>query len=95
LIYLMTIWNILRTFWDILWPFGIFYDHLVHFVFIWYIFPVLVSFTKTNLATLIGARGNPRSKTGDVATIFFSFFAQFWQKIAQNGSLLNKNFLPL
>jgi hypothetical protein len=27
----MAIWNILRTF-------GIFYDHLVHFVFIWYIF---------------------------------------------------------
>jgi hypothetical protein len=25
--------------------FGIFYDHLVHFVFIWYIFPVLVSCT--------------------------------------------------
>jgi hypothetical protein len=32
LIYLMAIWNILQTF-------GIFYGHLVHFVFIWYIFP--------------------------------------------------------
>jgi hypothetical protein len=31
---------------------GIFYDHLVHFVFIWYIFPFLVSSTKKNLATL-------------------------------------------
>jgi hypothetical protein len=50
----MTIWNILRTF-------GIFYDHLVHFVvFIWYIllcsfgtfFPVWVSCTEKNLATL-------------------------------------------
>jgi hypothetical protein len=30
--YLMAIWNILLTF-------KIFYDHLVHFVFIWYIFP--------------------------------------------------------
>jgi hypothetical protein len=30
----MAICNILRRF-------GIFYDHLVHFVFIWYIFPVL------------------------------------------------------
>jgi hypothetical protein len=30
LMYVMAIWNILRTF-------GIFYDHLVHFVFIWYI----------------------------------------------------------
>jgi hypothetical protein len=27
----IAVWNILRTF-------GIFYDHLVHFVFIWYIF---------------------------------------------------------
>jgi hypothetical protein len=31
LIYFMAIWNILQTF-------GIFYDHMVHFVFIWYIF---------------------------------------------------------
>jgi hypothetical protein len=46
LIYFMDIWNILHTF-------GIFYNHLVHFVFIWYIFPVSVSFTKINLATLL------------------------------------------
>jgi hypothetical protein len=53
LIYIMmTIWSILRTF-------GIFYDHLVHFVFIWYIlcsfgtfFPLWVSCTKKNLAAL-------------------------------------------
>jgi hypothetical protein len=38
--------------WNILWIFGIFYDHSVHFVFIWYLFPVLVSCTKKNLATL-------------------------------------------
>jgi hypothetical protein len=31
LIYFMAVWNILQTF-------GIFYDHLVHFVSIWYIF---------------------------------------------------------
>jgi hypothetical protein len=31
LIYFMAIWNILRTY-------GIFYDHLAQFVFIWYIF---------------------------------------------------------
>jgi hypothetical protein len=41
----MAIWNILQTF-------GIFYDHLVHFMFIWDIFPVLVSCTKKNLATM-------------------------------------------
>jgi hypothetical protein len=37
---------------NILCPFGIFYDHWVHIVFIWYIFPVLVSCTKKSLATL-------------------------------------------
>jgi hypothetical protein len=45
LIYFMVIWNIV-------WPFEIFYDHLVHFVFIWYIFSVWVSYMKKNLATL-------------------------------------------
>jgi hypothetical protein len=45
LIYFMAFWNILRTF-------GISYNHLVHFVFICYIFPVLVSCTNKNLATL-------------------------------------------
>jgi hypothetical protein len=34
LIYFMAIWNILRTF-------EIFYDHLVHVVFIWYIYLIL------------------------------------------------------
>jgi hypothetical protein len=45
LIYFEAIWNILQTF-------GIFYGHLLHFVFIWSFFPVLVSCTKNNLATL-------------------------------------------
>jgi hypothetical protein len=44
--YFMVIWNILQTL-------GIFYDHLVHLVFICYIFPVCVIFTKKNLATLM------------------------------------------
>jgi hypothetical protein len=47
LIYFMATWNIL-------WRFRVFYDHLLHFVFIWYSFPVLVSRTKKNLATLLG-----------------------------------------
>jgi hypothetical protein len=46
LIYFMAIWNILRTF-------GKFYDHLVHFLFIGLFFPLLVSCTKKNLATLV------------------------------------------
>jgi hypothetical protein len=42
----------------ILWPFGITYCHLAHFmaisnlVAIWYIFPILVYCVKINLATL-------------------------------------------
>jgi hypothetical protein len=52
-------WKVLiyfKAIWNILWRFGIVYDHLVHFVFILYsfIFPVLVSCTKKNLATLFG-----------------------------------------
>jgi hypothetical protein len=45
-IYFVAIWNILRRF-------GLFYNHLVHFVLIWCIFPVLVPCTKKNLATLV------------------------------------------
>jgi hypothetical protein len=44
----------------ILWPFGIFFEHLGYFMTIWHIvcsfvtfFPVLVSCTKKNLATLV------------------------------------------
>jgi hypothetical protein len=48
-----------RRCWYILWPFGlfdghlaIFYGVLVYFMVSWYIFPVLASFIKKNLATL-------------------------------------------
>jgi hypothetical protein len=50
-------WRVLQRY--ILWPFGRFYDHLVHFVAIRYILwsfgtfsPLLVCCTKKNLATL-------------------------------------------
>jgi hypothetical protein len=46
LIYFTAICNILQAI-------GIFYNHLVHFVLIWYIFPALVSCIKKNLATLL------------------------------------------
>jgi hypothetical protein len=48
-------WKMLIYFMDnrnILWPLGTFSVDLVHFVLIWYIFPVLVSRTNKNLATL-------------------------------------------
>jgi hypothetical protein len=57
LIYCRAFWIILWTFWDILLPFGTFCVHLVHFVFIWYIFLILVSNTKKNLATLVIGTG--------------------------------------
>jgi hypothetical protein len=52
LMYFTAIWNILLTF-------GIFYDYLVHFVFLWYIFPDLVSCTEKNLAALTGTQAKP------------------------------------
>jgi hypothetical protein len=42
--------------WSILRSFVIFYGHLVQFMVIWYIFPVLVFCTKKNLATLKQSR---------------------------------------
>jgi hypothetical protein len=62
----MAIWNILRTF-------GIFYDHLVQFVFIGTFFPVLVSCTEKNLATL-GAQRPPKKFP---TLILFVFCANF------------------
>jgi hypothetical protein len=62
LFYFLAIWNILHTFW-------IFYDHLVHFVFMWYIFTVLVSSTKKNLATLLGSARAGSLWKSDFATI--------------------------
>jgi hypothetical protein len=41
---------------NILWIFGVFYDHLVHFVFIWYIFSGLGIMHQENLATLVVAK---------------------------------------
>jgi hypothetical protein len=45
IVYFVDIWSILR-------PFDILFGHLVYFVVIWYIFPLLVNCTKINLATL-------------------------------------------
>jgi hypothetical protein len=48
-------WKMLKYFmgtWNSSWTVEICYDHLEHFVFIWYLFLVSVSCTKKNLATL-------------------------------------------
>jgi hypothetical protein len=47
--------------WYISWPFGIFCDHFVPFLVIWYIFPVLVCCTNKNLATLLVRQQNDRN----------------------------------
>jgi hypothetical protein len=70
--------------WNILWTFGKFYDHSVHFVFIWYIFPVLVSCTMKNLATLVGRNSAPTQRALD-------FFSRRHAKRFQN---LGRNFIP-
>jgi hypothetical protein len=59
-IYFMVICNIFQQYicehfvaiWKMLRPYGTFNGDVVNFVDIWYIFPVLVRFTKNNLATL-------------------------------------------
>jgi hypothetical protein len=43
---------------SILWQSGIFYGFLVYFNVIWYIFPVLVSCSAKNQATLVSMRPN-------------------------------------
>jgi hypothetical protein len=58
--YTMTNWYNMWSFgtfvviWFILPSFGTFCGHLVYFVVIWYIPPVLVCCSKKNLATLVG-----------------------------------------
>jgi hypothetical protein len=66
----MTIWYVLLAIWYILWSFGTFHDHLVHFVVIWYMlwpfgvfygylvyfFPFWYNLSKKNLATLLECR---------------------------------------
>jgi hypothetical protein len=42
--------------WYILWPFGMFYGHLVYFMIIWYIF---ARFTMKNLAALLNGSAQP------------------------------------
>jgi hypothetical protein len=59
---------------------GLFYDHLVHFVGIWYIFPILVCCTKKNLATLLvtlARMQNSRSESGLKNVLWQSFRKRF------------------
>jgi hypothetical protein len=79
----MAIWNILQTL-------GIFYDHLIHFVFILYIFPVIfwVIFTKKNLATL------PKISFL-LWSGFFKTFVQPEKKQKNFPQNVNAKFLPI
>jgi hypothetical protein len=54
----------------------------VHFVFIWYIFPVLVSCTKKNLATL------PRCRSWKKIN---RHFCRFWCRIILSADVLSEN----
>jgi hypothetical protein len=49
-----------------------FYDHLLHFVFIWYmVYPVLVSYTKKNLASLRSLTSIPACDTPPSSALIF------------------------
>jgi hypothetical protein len=61
LIYFMPIWNIFRAF-------GKYYGRLVQIMLIWYIFQVLVSNTKKNLATLVHMRRSVCQKYWTIAS---------------------------
>jgi hypothetical protein len=76
-VYYLAIWNSLQTF-------GIFYDHLVYFVFIFSLF--LVSWTKKNLATLNKNRWS-RKKASAYPAIHLSaetsYIDKYFEKNAQ------------
>jgi hypothetical protein len=75
--------------WYTLYSFGTFCIHLVHFVFVWYIlysfgtfFPVLVTCTKNNLATLfamlsrVRIRGKKKQNNYSPAKTLFVKFTE-------------------
>jgi hypothetical protein len=64
-----------RAIWNTLRAFGIFYDHWVHFVFVWYI---LVSCTKKNLATL------------GLYTFGNKWISWLWKTFLPNAKILQK-----
>jgi hypothetical protein len=69
LIYFMAVWNILLRF-------GRFSGHLVHFVFIWYIFSVF--WYHVNLATLFGTICSLFSKTKKTIYRFSAKILKFY-----------------
>jgi hypothetical protein len=65
---------------------GIFYGYLVHFVYIWYIFPVLVTCTKKNLATLKLKQEDPSEEIEmNIPSKCFSSVSQFWPLSGESG----------
>jgi hypothetical protein len=79
--------------WNILWRFRVFYDHLLHFVFIWYIFPVLLSCTKKNLANLQSNQLIIKYVGWHVLTLFVFFSSFVLIKARRRAKLLRCNFL--
>jgi hypothetical protein len=66
-------------------PFGIFYGCIFLCPF-WYIFPVLVCFTKTNLATLMGiAMENADASLSANKSTSFSYSFHFLSRLAVRG----------
>jgi hypothetical protein len=89
LIQFTAIWIILRTF-------GIFSVRLVHFVFIWYIFPFLVSCTKkiwqpcsADVSVRLGPLENSEEKNG------FGFFSSYVANAHSRQCHPNQDFFSL
>jgi hypothetical protein len=84
LIYFMAIWNIL-------WIFGVFFDHSVYFVLIWCIFPVLVSCTKKNLATLHAGKlfQGPLRKQRVYLRKYIHMYILFWWALKKSVDALS------
>jgi hypothetical protein len=80
-------WN--GKYWCILKPFGLLYGQLVHFVVIWYIFPVLVCCTKKNLPT----PANPTTSATTPVLWYVGKLEHFskWKKIV---SVSKRTWLP-
>jgi hypothetical protein len=89
-------WRVLeRKLWHTyLWPFLIFYAHLVYFVVLWFIFPVLLCCTKKDLATLVLSKRNARWSNGvDFMNLHFVLYLwggrrTFFPRVVDNMSYI-------
>jgi hypothetical protein len=76
--------------WYIFWSIGKFYGILVHFTYNWYIFHVLVSCAKKNLATLSEFRADKVGRNG--TKNFWFVLSRDFSRDAKNREMEFANF---